>query len=1261
MAKSALEATAQEQDSHSPSVEFERLGKDAGQGYVNGIRDKLNDAGNAGKELAQQAMHDAGAFGDVTTTPLYGLGAMNTEPMYGLGDMNTEPIQASIEQWFDFAEAVEQGQEALWNCDEAVIHMDDSIGAIKLQANAAKDAISDFGSATTEVITASEGVGNATRPVADALTEIAANAAGASSAVTEATETINNDSNDLQTAMSVVKDTVDSVSNATDSATSAMQSFGAVSSSVQQAASDFTSVASKISETTSESSALANELKDVDRELKQKKKDAGSASEGFEKFKKVVNGLKKAFPGLYDMFRLFRGNLKRMAIRSIIREIAKAFSEGVENVYHYSKTVGTSFAPAMDAAATSLQYMKNSIGAAVSPLIEMLVPALQSVVNWLVRGVNWLNQFFALLNNQKTWTRALPATTTAFKNQEKAAKGAAAAIKDLLADWDELNIIQGETSGAGGGLNNDAAENYLEMFEEVDTFDDGIRELVDFVKENFGLILAGAIAIKAAISGWRLSAAFQKDLPFLSQLVTGLGLGADIVLSIALTDYTGKQFKKTGDPGWFIADALTGAVGSALAYTLASKLAGAAFGSVTAGFLLVIEGAVNIINAKDAMDEFHEGEAWALGALGSLEAGVGAGLAAYGFGGTLAGSFAVGGWTAAITAAITAVVLLDAKNAAANKKMAYLAFAKKGKNGISVDDYLSELQKRFSELTSGSQLVVDAMIGFDESGKNFKESIESLKSLNEFIVSGESLTETQAKDFKAAWDIVFSELDNLGTISYNTIFHGLEEAIRSGSQTIKEEAEELKKQAVEVAGITGGARAKAKEEMNQIITEIVSGDTSRANRYIELYNIWGGEETQNAVDKFVNGIVSERIALSEENPVADAQNLIQRLQDEFVNPALETAQAQYDSEIKAIEEQKSEIEKAFASGYITETQKEKALESLDNIGSLFKNRLDDQIKQINEAVDNAYGAIAKQAAAGFYDTELTPEARQSYIDNVIAPIAKLFEDANREVPEELKKVMEYYSAFGQEGFGNSKRMQEYADTYGRGATYRALIDSYMSEYGLDEITEANTAKLLTYVFSRIDELNSQAGLQGLTDIDRQDIVNALLSVLPDSMGAEALEYLMSGTFSLNGNNLFGLQDVLSWINWEALGARQRSGETYTMNGETFAYEVETLVDYLNEMIEEYNRSTFGDKMPMISMADMPTPNYDEKTLGEEEMASAITKGMNEANTPTQDQANEIIGLLSQWLNKDFNFTVSPSSGWAMHNEKSRSQFERVNG
>jgi len=277
----------------------------------------------------------------------------------------------------------------------------------------------------------------------------------------------------------------------------------------------------------SQLAALASQYQNLSDKVETLKNATEESESAIDKIKGAIGGfgdsIKKMFPGLTGFGKQMMRIAKYRFIRAIIKEISDGFREGVENVYRYSKAIGSSFSARMDDAAASLQMMKNAIGASVAPLIQSLIPYLETVVNWFISMVNYLNQFLSLLRGQSTWTRPIKASANAFDDVKNSAQGASAAMKDLLADWDELNIIQSENNGGGGGAGLTAMTDYLSMFEEVERFDSAVKRIVDFIKDNMDDILKLVKAVGVALLAWKISSSVSD---ILSKVVGGIAVSA---------------------------------------------------------------------------------------------------------------------------------------------------------------------------------------------------------------------------------------------------------------------------------------------------------------------------------------------------------------------------------------------------------------------------------------------------------------------------------------------------------------------------------------------------------------------------------------------------------------------------------------------------------------------------------------------------------------------------------------------------------------
>ena len=207
-----------------------------------------------------------------------------------------------------------------------------------------------------------------------------------------------------------------------------------------------------------------NSISDTMRLVPETTANASSGIKGFVKSLKDMTIQAKASRGVVgNLLSSFGRIAYYRLLRTALKEIAEGFKFGVENAREYSKAIGSEFATAMQAADDAIFKMKNSLGAMLMPVLQMLIPLLQEVVNWVITAANVINQFFALLRGQTSWTRAIDASAHLMDKVKASSGGAAKSVKDvrdevkgLLADWDELNIIQQEKetgggSGSGGG------------------------------------------------------------------------------------------------------------------------------------------------------------------------------------------------------------------------------------------------------------------------------------------------------------------------------------------------------------------------------------------------------------------------------------------------------------------------------------------------------------------------------------------------------------------------------------------------------------------------------------------------------------------------------------------------------------------------------------------------------------------------------------------------------------------------------------------
>ena len=167
-------------------------------------------------------------------------------------------------------------------------------------------------------------------------------------------------------------------------------------------------------------------------------------------------------------------------IRSVIREIGDAFKYGVNNLYAWSQAADGRFAASMDRISTAFAYFKNSIGAAVAPLINALAPAIDYVIDKAVALLNVINQLFARLTGATYWTKAIK-QANAYGDAASSAGGAAKEALRYLAPFDELNVLPSDNGSGGGGGGGGASGGGL--FEIQQDFSESVSNFAQMVKD----------------------------------------------------------------------------------------------------------------------------------------------------------------------------------------------------------------------------------------------------------------------------------------------------------------------------------------------------------------------------------------------------------------------------------------------------------------------------------------------------------------------------------------------------------------------------------------------------------------------------------------------------------------------------------------------------------------------------------------------------------------------------------------------------------
>ena len=391
-------------------------------------------------------------------------------------------------------------------------------------------------------------------------------------------------------------------------------------------------------------------------------KAEGAAEKAGEGTQTTLANLKSGFKSLTKGFDNFMKQVKRIAsrmlIRGAIKGLIKSIKEGITNVREWAKVNNHEFYDSMNSLKQSTNQMKNALGASFAPLISALIPLLKSLCNVIIEAANYFNQFISLLTGKNYWIKA----TNNVDGYTDSVNKAGGAAKDWLATFDELNVMTAAGGGGGGGT----ATDYSDMFEEVDSFNTKIREIVNFMKENFDSIAAIVAGIGVAILAWNVSEAFASVLPVLSTIAGYVATGAVIAVTLQANWLMTNEYLDTGEEGWLFAGALTTAVGTAAAWVIAKKLIGGKAGAYAAAITLAFAAVTDIIaNVKNTDVGALDKESILTNIKAALEAGAAAGiiLKATGVTSTIAGTLQAAGGVALVTFGVaTAIKVITDQN-----------------------------------------------------------------------------------------------------------------------------------------------------------------------------------------------------------------------------------------------------------------------------------------------------------------------------------------------------------------------------------------------------------------------------------------------------------------------------------------------------------------------------------------------------------------------------------------------------------------------
>ncbi len=191
------------------------------------------------------------------------------------------------------------------------------------------------------------------------------------------------------------------------------------------------------------------------------------------------------------------------SVYMLFNKLRKVISEGIKNFSKFDSVTNKN----MSALQSSFSKLKNSIVAAVAPLLNTLLPIVTKVVGYVTSAIDKIGQSLALVFGQKTYTKAAD-TWEDYANGVDDASNAAKKAQKNFSGLDEISVWDSGSSGGGSSA---------ALFETADISKDAASSPLTGVLET---IKDAIEKIKPTLSD--LGNAITKIFPILGDMINTL-------------------------------------------------------------------------------------------------------------------------------------------------------------------------------------------------------------------------------------------------------------------------------------------------------------------------------------------------------------------------------------------------------------------------------------------------------------------------------------------------------------------------------------------------------------------------------------------------------------------------------------------------------------------------------------------------------------------------------------------------------------------
>lgn len=334
--------------------------------------------------------------------------------------------------------------------------------------------------------------------------------------------------------------------------------------------------------------------------------------------KGVTKALDKAFGGMRKTLKAMGRMVFMRAIRAAIRMVTSNVKEGVKNLAEFDKATGqvTSVGAIQTLSAYGQKFLelKNAVGAAAMPLMQTLLPVVQTITGWFIAAANAVNQLLRAIQGFSTFFAAGAADGYNYADSMNAAAGGASKLKNTLLGFDELNVMNDNSGGGGGGgSGNWGGLSAQDLFSEKQIgkfmldFGTSLKLTIDDIFADWGnwndeqvaeVIIAGAAAVLGGIIGFSIGG--------VGTALLGVAIGAAVGLSIDALVFNHDGSIDKNEAGNIVLTAVAALLGGTVGFLIGGGVMGVAVGAAVGLTIVLADLIVRKSRTDRLIDQFYE-------------------------------------------------------------------------------------------------------------------------------------------------------------------------------------------------------------------------------------------------------------------------------------------------------------------------------------------------------------------------------------------------------------------------------------------------------------------------------------------------------------------------------------------------------------------------------------------------------------------------------------------------------------------------------